>query len=283
MGDEGGLVALAAVRDGGEEGGVGFYEDSGGGSEDGGLADGGGTGIGDVSCEGEVEAGGDGAVCLIDVAGEAVHDAAELERYPVLLDEGEEVFPGGIGAAEGLEFLLGGGGGELGGAAVDEDGFACGGGDGHLGDEGGLLDVWEGVVEMVVVEANLTDGDAAWVGGEGGEPGEGFGGGAGGLLRVDADAGEDAGERGRVGGVGDVECAVHGVRAVADADGEDGLDSGGTGTGEDGFKVVGVGVEVGVRVDEGHGFTTRILHGRLIEDDESVRKRGWEQENGTAS
>ena len=51
---------------------------------------------------------------------------------------------------------------------MDEDGLARGGGDLHLGDEGGLLDGDVGVVEVVVVEADLADGDAAWVGGEGG-------------------------------------------------------------------------------------------------------------------
>ncbi len=40
MGDEGGLVALAAVGDGGEEGGVGFDEDAGRRGQDSGLADG---------------------------------------------------------------------------------------------------------------------------------------------------------------------------------------------------------------------------------------------------
>ena len=48
------------------------------------------------------------------------------------------------------------------------DGLAGGGGDLHLGDEGGLLDGDVGVVEVVVVEADLADGDAAGVCGEGG-------------------------------------------------------------------------------------------------------------------
>ncbi len=48
---------------------------------------------------------------------------------------------------------------------------------------------------------------------------------------------------------GDVEGAVHGVGAFAYADGEDGVDAGGAGAGEDGFEVFGVEVEVGVGVD----------------------------------
>ena len=40
VGDQGGLVALAAVGDGREEGGVGFDQDAVGGGEGGGFADG---------------------------------------------------------------------------------------------------------------------------------------------------------------------------------------------------------------------------------------------------
>ena len=47
-------------------------------------------------------------------------------------------------------------------------GLRSGGGDLHLGDEGCLLDGGSGVVEVVVVEADLADGDATGVGGEGG-------------------------------------------------------------------------------------------------------------------
>jgi hypothetical protein len=46
---------------------------------------------------------------------------------------------------------------------VDEDGLAGGGGDAELGDEGGLLDGDGGVFEVVVVEADLADGDAAFL------------------------------------------------------------------------------------------------------------------------
>ena len=51
---------------------------------------------------------------------------------------------------------------------MDEDGLAGGGGDAELGDEGGLLDVGSRVFDVVVVEADFADGDAAGVGGEGG-------------------------------------------------------------------------------------------------------------------
>jgi hypothetical protein len=51
---------------------------------------------------------------------------------------------------------------------------------------------------------------------------------------------------------------VHLVGAVADADSEDGTDAGGVGAGEDSGEFVrGVHVEMGVRVDEGHGLGTR--------------------------
>ena len=58
VGDEGGLVALAAEGDGGEERGVGFDQDAVGGGEGGGFADGFGGGIGEVAGEGEIEAEG---------------------------------------------------------------------------------------------------------------------------------------------------------------------------------------------------------------------------------
>ena len=66
MGDEGGFVALAAVGDGGEEGGVGFDEDAVGGGEGGGFADGLAAGVGEVAGEGEVEAGVEGAAGVFD-------------------------------------------------------------------------------------------------------------------------------------------------------------------------------------------------------------------------
>jgi hypothetical protein len=54
---------------------------------------------------------------------------------------------------------------------------------------------------------------------------------------------------------------VHGVGAVADADGEDGVDAGGVGSAEDFVAVgggLGVGVEVGVGVGEEVGLGHRI-------------------------
>ena len=124
---------------------------------------------------------------------------------------------------------------------------------------------------MVVVEADLADGDAAGVSGEGGEFGECLGGGGGGLLRVDACAGEEL-RRGVCGGfgcdfVGDFEGSVHGIGAVADAYGEDGVDASGGGAGEDGVEVagrVGEGVEMCVGVDEVHGDRTK-----------DIAWRGW--------
>ena len=71
---------------------------------------------------------------------------------------------------------------------------------------------------------------------------------------MDAGAGVDLREFRRVGRLCDFERAVHLVGAVADADGEDGVDPGGVGAGEDAGKVAGgVHIEVGVRVDQ-HRF-----------------------------
>ena len=120
-----------------------------------------------------------------------------------------------------------------------------------------MLDGGIGVLDVVVVEADLADGEAERVGEEAGEFFEGRGGGVGGLLGVDAGGGEEGGEGGVGGegaGVGQFQGAVHGFGAVADADGQDGPDAGGVGSEEDGFAVgVGVEVEVGVGVDE-HWF-----------------------------
>jgi hypothetical protein len=75
---------------------------------------------------------------------------------------------------------------------------------------------------------------------------------------MDSGAGVDGGEIGRTGGFRDFECAVHLVGAFADADREDGTDAGGVGAGEDSGEFVrGVHVEMGVRVDEGHGLGSR--------------------------
>ncbi len=175
---------------------------------------------------------------------------------PVMANEGHEIVEGGVGVAVLLEFGFGLGGGQLGGAAVDEDGFAGGGGYLHLGCEGLLLDRGEGVIEVVVVEADLADGDAERVGGEVGQFAEGLGGGVGGLLRVDAGAGVDAGVP-----VGYVEGVVHLGGAFAYAYGEDGVGPRQRGRGRGPAEVGGVEVEMCVRVDEFHGLLSRIFDG----------------------
>ena len=172
MGDERGLVALAAEGNGGEEGRVGLDQDAVGGREGGGLADRFGGRIGEVAGEGKIETQIQRPASLVDAAGEAVHDAgwgvgAARVRLPVFGEEGEEVVPGGVWTC-GAEFLLGRRSRQLGCPAVDEDGLAGGSGDAELGEEGGVLDVGRGIFDVVVVEADLADGDAARVGGEGG-------------------------------------------------------------------------------------------------------------------
>jgi len=111
---------------------------------------------------------------------------------------------------------------------VDGDGLACGGGDLELGDEGGVLGRYVRVVEVVVVEADFADGDAAWILCEYGEFFEVFGGGLVGFLWMDAGGGEDLGVL-----VGEVEGYVHVGGTAADADGEEFVDARRVGVGED--------------------------------------------------
>ena len=196
MRDMGGLVALAAERDGSEEGSVGLDQDAVGGVRCGRPADGDGPGVGEVAGEGEVEAEVEGVLCLGLVAGEAVHDAGEVVRAASARRGGRAGRPRRLRAAEGLVFGLGGGDGELGGAAVDDDGLAGSGGDPELGDEGGVLGGDVGVVEVVVVEADLADGDAARVCGERRRVFAGLRGWPGGPPGMDAGGGADLGSAG---------------------------------------------------------------------------------------
>jgi hypothetical protein len=127
----------------------------------------------------------------------------------------------------------------------------------HLGDEGLLLDCRLGVVEVVVVEADFADGDATWIGGEGFEFRQGFVGCAGGLLRVNSDAGVEGWLVVTLRAGGDFEGLLHGGRAFADAYGQDGVDSCGVGSAENVFAVFGVEVEMGVGINEGHVVSLR--------------------------
>ncbi len=114
-----------------------------------------------------------------------------------------------------------------------------------------------GLSSVVVVEADFADGDAAGIGGEGrlvwrGLPGWLCAASWGWMPAL-------AKMRGRLGelvGFGDLEGMMHLVGAVAYADGEDGGDAGGVGSGEDGGEFFGgIHVEMGVGVDEVHvGF-----------------------------
>jgi hypothetical protein len=238
--DPGGLVAFAAVGDGGEEGGIGLDEEAIGGDGGGDGAKVGGLGEGDVAGEGNHEADVEGAAGVVGGSGEAVEDSAKIVGSPMLLKLGEGVIPC-VGRV-------------LRGAAVDEDGKPGGGGDFHLGGKGLALFLARGVV-VVVVEADFADGDDVGVVAEGFEFFEGVGSGEAGFVGMDSGGGIDAGDVGAAGVVvGEFGGAVHGVGAVADADGEDGFDSGGVGTLEHrlAVAVVAVAVEVSVGVDE-HG------------------------------
>ena len=107
---------------------------------------------------------------------------------------------------------------------------------------------WDvGVVEVVVVEADFADGDAARVLREFFEFGEVFRGGLVGFLGVDAGCCEDF----RV-CIGEIQSYVHVRGTVADTDGEKLADAGGASVGEDCGDVFVV-VEMTVRVDEHRG------------------------------
>jgi len=137
---------------------------------------------------------------------------------------------------------------------VDDDGLARGGGDVRLGGEGELLCGDVGVLDVVVVEANLADGDAEGVGGKGGDFLESVLGGLRGFRGMDSGGGEDAWCAGSAReGLCKVEGLVHGGGALTDSDSEDCRDSGGLGTCQDFISVSGalcIEVEMCVRVYE---------------------------------
>ncbi len=253
-----GLLTAAGLRD--EERGVGFYQEAIGGCGLRDLLESGAFGVGEIAGEGEVKAGSEGLLGHALVTGKAVHDAGEAGRRPVLGDEVEQIGSGVAVTKAGFDLVAG----EFGGAAVDGDGLARAGGDVHLGDEGGLLNLGVGVVEVVVIEADLANGDAAGVAGEGCELGEGVGGGLVRLLRVNAGGREEL-QGGSGVGVREFEGAVHRGGAVADADGEQGPEAGVAGAVEDGGQV-GVVVEVAVGVDE-HGFRVSFPAEALMRED----------------
>ena len=145
-----------------------------------------------------------------------MHDAGQACWCPVLRDEGQEVRPGVAVLEAGLHLFDG----QFRSAAVNGDRLASRGGNGQLGDERGLLHFGIGVFGMIVVEANLADGKAAGVAREVFELLQGFGRGAVGFLRGDTGGGADLRRSGRALVLaGDLESPLHGVRAVADADG----------------------------------------------------------------
>ena len=162
---------------------------------------------------------------------------------PVLGDEAKQVFPGASAAAE---FGFGGWGGELRRAAVDGDRLARRGSNLHLRDEAACC-VGNRVFEVVVVEADLADGEAARVGGERRKFCEILGGGLVRFLRMDAGGGANLRVRPR-----QVERAVHRVRPVADADGEQLPHAGFACMRKDRRKIFVV-VEMAVRVDQHKG------------------------------
>ncbi len=253
MGDERRLVALASQRDWGEEGGVGFDQDAVAGCEGRGIPNALGFGVSQVSGEGDVEAEVEGAAGVVDGAGEAVHDAGQAGGAEVLFDE---VVGIGCGVCRTV-FLFRLGSGKLRGSTVDDDGLAEIGGDFHLLDEGMLLDGDLWVIEVIVVQANLADGDAEGLPGEAGELGQGLRVSVMGLLWVDSGAGEELRQMVTGHAFGEVEREMHLEGVFADADGEDGADAGVPSAAENLVavgRVRGVEVEMCVGVDEHAGF-----------------------------
>ena len=215
--DEGRLILLPAPTLRRKEGGVGFNEDARGWGVPGNLLQACAFRVREISREGQIETSGEGAFRLLLAARKAVHDTGKVRGGPVFGDQGEEVLPSvGVGEA-----LLDFGPGQLRGAAVNGDGFAHAGGDPQLGEEGGFLDFGVGVVEVIVVQADLADGETAWMLGKFFELSQGFWSSPMGFLRMDAGGSEKL-EAGRCVRLGEVECAMHGRGAIADADGENG-------------------------------------------------------------
>ena len=156
---QGRLVLPAAVRNGREERRIGFDQNAVGGSRHCNLAQADGLGIGEVAGEGEIEAEVERVAGLLDGSGEAVQDTGgdSVPRLgvPVGLDQFQHVFPG-IGCGE---LFFGFGRGQLRGPAMDQDGLARCCGHLHLGDEGGALHSDWRVLDVVVVEADLANGN----------------------------------------------------------------------------------------------------------------------------
>ena len=241
--DQGWLVALAAMGNGSKEWGVRLDEDAVSGGEGCGITNACRSRVSEVSGEGEIEAKIERAPGVGQIAREAVHYSRDTVRRPVFGDQGEKVV---LGIGSSVLFFRGRVG-EFAGAAVDQDGLACGCGNLHLRDESCLLGGDVGVLEVVVVEANLAKGDALFVADQYLEFCEVFWCGLLRFLWMDAGAGVDVWV-----GSGDIESAVHGGRTIAYADGQESVDAGGFGIGEDSCEVIwfGVEVEMAVGVDE---------------------------------
>ena len=93
-GDQGGLVALAAIGGGREPGRVGFDQDAVERQAGGHVAQGLRLGVGEVAGKGDEEAEVERAPRLLPPAAEAVHDAAQAGVAPVVVQNQEEIVPG---------------------------------------------------------------------------------------------------------------------------------------------------------------------------------------------
>src|SRR5712672_119298 len=126
--------------------------------------------VGGVAGERNEEAHVEAALGVIERAGEAVKNAAEASGFPVLFDLREAMVPGV--------------------AAVNYDGELCGVGELHLRAEDGGLRIARGVI-VEIIEADFAPGNDFAMLREAGEFVEVMLGDFFGLMRMDADAGED--------------------------------------------------------------------------------------------
>src|SRR5882724_3504718 len=219
------LVALSPQRNRSKEGSVRLDQDPMARGEHRGIPDRLGLRISKIPGEREVKSRGKRALGLLHRPREAMHDAAKAGWRPVLGDQGEQVFPR-IGRTE---LLLGLRSSQLTRSAVNQDGFAKFGGQPHLSNKGCLLNPNLRIVEVVVIQTDLTNRDASPVERKAGQPAQGFAGGAGSLLGMNADACVDGWQSWAAGGTGDLQSLVHRSRAFANADGKNRLDPGGIG------------------------------------------------------
>ena len=233
----GGFVPFAAVRDGGEVGGIGLDEQTVGGNGPHDVSQRSRFLEGDHSREGEVEAEIEADASRLGRPGERVHDPIQRSDARGFPQDSEDF---GFGFA-----------------AVDDEGKAGFAREGEMTAEVVDLDLERGVVP-VAVEAGLADRDDAGSAGEFDDPVPVVGAGFAGVVGVDADGGED------IRGMSRGEVNREATRGDGRPDGDHRGDAFGDRAGdyfvavdvEGGFVEVAVGVDDEVRHGRGAGRVT---------------------------